>query len=281
MARIRSIKPAFFTSEDISDVTIPARLLFIGLWTEADKLGRLECRPKQLKARLFPHDVIRVEPLLEELESCGLIQVYHDEDDLHSFIAIPTWERHQRVHPKEPDSDIPTPPVFKKPGKKPASPEKPGSIPSGPVGREGKGMEGDLGREGNGAAATPPRSAQVLSPLDYAKLQRHNAYVGARLRVPHKLHGDFVAALGGMEPDAALRGWYATVDAEIEASGEAIVPDVWKWLDARFRPWAASVAVPVVRAADTVAAAARKAEAARQNALNEAREAQWLARQEK
>jgi len=89
----------------------------------------------------------------------------------------------------------------------------------------------------------PPRSAQILSSADYVRLQKHNAYVGARLRVPHKLHGDFVAALGGQEPDTVLRGWYATVDAEIEGSGEAIVPDVWKWLDARFKAWAVSTAV--------------------------------------
>jgi hypothetical protein len=78
----------------------------------------------------------------------------------------------------------------------------------------------------------------MLSPKDYARLLQHNAYVGARLRVPTKLHGDFLAALGGLDPDGRLRGWYANVDAEIEASGEAIVPDVWKWLDRRFRLWA-------------------------------------------
>lgn len=45
-------------------------------------------------------------------------------------------------------------------------------------------------------------------------------------------------ALGGTNPDAALRAWYAGIDAEIELSGEAIIPDIWKWLEARFKPWA-------------------------------------------
>ena len=95
-----------------------------------------------------------------------------------------------------------------------------------------------------GAIGSPsPRGGSVMSPADYAKLQRFNAYVGARLRVPHKLHGDFCAALGGENPDSALRTWYAEVDAEIEASREAIVPDVWKWLEARFKPWASQHAV--------------------------------------
>jgi len=78
----------------------------------------------------------------------------------------------------------------------------------------------------------------VMSPSDYARLQKHNAYVGVRLRVPHKLHGDFVAALGGQDTDSRVRGWYASVDAEIDVSGEPITPDVWKWLDRRFKGWA-------------------------------------------
>ena len=77
-----------------------------------------------------------------------------------------------------------------------------------------------------------------MSPIEFEKLQRFNAYVGARLRVPPKLPGDFVAALGGDEPDAVLRRWYAEIDAELEQTREGIVPDVWKWLEARFKPWA-------------------------------------------
>jgi 5-methylcytosine-specific restriction endonuclease McrA len=90
---------------------------------------------------------------------------------------------------------------------------------------------------------TPPknggdvRGGSVVSPLEFEKLQRYNAFVGARLRVPHKLHSDFVAALGGDEPDAVLRRWYADVDAEIEQTKEGIAPDIWKWLEARFKQW--------------------------------------------
>jgi len=98
------------------------------------------------------------------------------------------------------------------------------------------------------SAPAAHRGGLLLSPNDLERLHRYNAYVGARLRVPTKLHGDFMAALGGQDSDARLRGWYAEVDAEIEASGEAIVPDVWKWLEARFRPWALDRATAEVRA---------------------------------
>ena len=39
VARIRTIKPDFFTSEDIVVLTPWARLLYIALWCEADREG--------------------------------------------------------------------------------------------------------------------------------------------------------------------------------------------------------------------------------------------------
>ena len=47
MARSRNIKPSFFMNEDIIELPYEARLLFIGLWTLADREGRLENRPKK------------------------------------------------------------------------------------------------------------------------------------------------------------------------------------------------------------------------------------------
>ena len=62
MARIRTIKPAFFTSEDICKVQPLGRLLFQGLWIEADREGYLADSPFQSEvitgeaafARAFP-----------------------------------------------------------------------------------------------------------------------------------------------------------------------------------------------------------------------------------
>lgn len=85
-------------------------------------------------------------------------------------------------------------------------------------------------------------SGVILSSKEFEKQKRYNAYIGARLRIPHKLHGDFVAALGGESPDKTLRAWYATVDEEIERTREAIVPDVWKFMERRFKAWATTQA---------------------------------------
>lgn len=100
--------------------------------------------------------------------------------------------------------------------------------------------EADTDPPAQNAGGARVRGGQIMSPAEYERLKAFNAYVGERLRVPHKLHGDFVAELGGPEPDTALRAFYAVVDEEISISGESINPNVWKWLNARFQPWKAS-----------------------------------------
>ena len=61
MARARNIKPSFFTNEDLVELPFEDRLLFIGLWTLADREGRLEDRPKRIKMAVFPADNVDVD----------------------------------------------------------------------------------------------------------------------------------------------------------------------------------------------------------------------------
>jgi len=107
MARARLIKPGFFSNEDLCDLPAFARLLFAGLWTIADKKGRLDDRPKRIKAELFPYDNVKVPALLDALESKGFIQRYRIEDA--HFIQIVNWDKHQHPHIKEPESVVPGP----------------------------------------------------------------------------------------------------------------------------------------------------------------------------
>ena len=44
MARSRNIKPGFFSNEHLAELDFATRLLFIGMWTEADREGRRELR---------------------------------------------------------------------------------------------------------------------------------------------------------------------------------------------------------------------------------------------
>lgn len=107
MARIRSLKPGFFTNEHLAELSFAHRLCFAGLWTLADRSGRLEDRPKRIKAALFPYDDIDVEQLLNGLSEKDFILRY-DADGVPA-IAIPTFERHQRPKKDEHASALPAP----------------------------------------------------------------------------------------------------------------------------------------------------------------------------
>ncbi|CAI8831880.1 DnaT domain-containing protein [Pseudomonas sp. IT-P2] len=105
MARSRNIKPGFFSNEHLAEVDFATRLLFIGMWTEADREGRLEDRPRRLKMALFPADNVDIEKMLADLDHLGFITRY----TVGSFkaIQIVNWSKHQNPHVKEAKSVIP------------------------------------------------------------------------------------------------------------------------------------------------------------------------------
>src|SRR5687768_4523414 len=75
VARIRTIKPEFFLHEGLAELSPLHRLLFIGLWTLADKRGVLEDRPRKIKAALFPWEsACDVDAMLWDLAEAGLIR---------------------------------------------------------------------------------------------------------------------------------------------------------------------------------------------------------------
>lgn len=105
MPRARNIKPGFFTNDKITEMSMAARLLFIGLWTIADREGRLEDRPKKIKIDIFPVDDINVDALLNELDRQGFIVRYQVEDL--RCIQIVNFTKHQNPHKNEVASEIP------------------------------------------------------------------------------------------------------------------------------------------------------------------------------
>lgn len=107
MARIRTIKPDFFTNEQVASLPFHWRLLFVGLWTQADREGRLEDRPLRLKAELFAYDDLDVKDGLESLHRVGLISRY--EANGIKVIMITNFVKHQRPHPREEASALPAP----------------------------------------------------------------------------------------------------------------------------------------------------------------------------
>jgi len=104
---MRIVKPRFFTDEEIADLAPLTRLLFIGLWTIADRKGRLEDRPKRIKAEIMPYDNHNIDTALTHLHDAGFITRY--EVDRKKYIQINTFEKHQHCHIKESESTIPAP----------------------------------------------------------------------------------------------------------------------------------------------------------------------------
>lgn len=107
MARARNIKPGFFTNDVLAEVPPVGRLLFIGLWTIADREGRLEDRPRKIKAEVLPYDDCHIGELLDALAARGFIQRY--EVDGNRYIQVLNFKKHQNPHMKEAGSTIPAP----------------------------------------------------------------------------------------------------------------------------------------------------------------------------
>ena len=98
MARIRSIKPEFWTSEQVVSCTLTARLLFIGIWTFCDDNGIHPASVTRLKLQIFPADSISnadLQGLINELVQAGLLTEYLSGND--RYWQVTGWSKHQRI----------------------------------------------------------------------------------------------------------------------------------------------------------------------------------------
>lgn len=105
--RARNLKPAFFKNELLAEVAPLGRLLFAGLWCAADREGRLEDRPRKLKAEILPYDDCNVDELLGELDQRGFILRYDVGGT--RYVQVVNFARHQNPHKAERPSIIPAP----------------------------------------------------------------------------------------------------------------------------------------------------------------------------
>lgn len=102
--RARNIKPGFFLNCELAELDFASRILFIGLWCYADREGRFEWKPKQIKATVFPYDSVNIEKLLCNLMSLHFI-TRHDTTGY-----VEHFKKHQNPHPHEAKSALPEKP---------------------------------------------------------------------------------------------------------------------------------------------------------------------------
>jgi hypothetical protein len=140
MSRIRSIKPEFWSSEQVMNCEPITRLFFIGLWNFCDDKGRHPAAERQLKALVFPGDnmtVATIRGMLAELSENGLIELYVVDNK--EYIQVTGW-KHQKIDkPQLPKFPSPSPTI-----RRPFADHSPNGIendPNGIDGREGRGRD--------------------------------------------------------------------------------------------------------------------------------------------
>ncbi|WP_156410365.1 hypothetical protein [Bosea sp. Root381] len=172
-----------------------ARLLIIGIWTEAWDDGVFEWKPLTLKARIFPVDAVNVADLLAELAGLGFVQQF---DAGKPYGAIRNFQKYQR--PKKPNSSGALPDSLR---------EYVGSVPnqSGTDGENPPQMEDGGGREGgkgNEDTGKPASSSAGLPEIDLEEAERRCTEAAGSDRL-----GDFapireIILSGGIDLDEVL-----------------------------------------------------------------------------
>lgn len=172
MARIRTIKPSFFESEDVAALPFRARLLWIGLWTQCDDAGRTKDNVRLIKARIWPLDPVNLADIEEDLTTLadhGRIVRY--EVDGRRYLEVVNFGDHQTINRPTP-SKLPAPPSTGNGSYPQVSTH--GALTEDSH-QEGKGKEGKgRGRENVSAHGTPDSARQPERPPPRCPKHLHN-----------------------------------------------------------------------------------------------------------
>lgn len=104
MARIRTVKPEYFRHELLQDLEseypeLKPMLVFEGLWTQCDKNGVFEYKPRQLKLDILPFVQYDMGASLVLLREAKMISLMVHGEKVYGF--IPSFKIHQRISGKE------------------------------------------------------------------------------------------------------------------------------------------------------------------------------------
>jgi hypothetical protein len=223
MARIRTIKPEYWTDDTITECSLSARLLFIGIWNFADDAGNLDRSAKQIKARVFPVDNVDCEALIQELLTHELLIEYSVSGK--KYLHIPGFADHQVIN-------RPSKPVV--PGYE-ESLRTHGVLTEHSVtthsGREGKGREVSDG-VGAKAPTAPkkPKRPKTPIPEDFTLTPQLTEYAKARLP-----DVDPVALFESFKGKATAKGWaYADWSQALQEFIRNCAPNSGHWASGQY-----------------------------------------------
>lgn len=185
MARIRSIKPEFWVSEQIAECSTNARLTFIGLLNFCDDRGVHPAKPKTLKAELFPLDdcsSANVADWMGELIGVGLVAVFVTAGE--TYWHVTGWDKHQKIDRPSFKYPEPPPPKSTSPQRDMFDEESSSARRAPPPGVDRSGVEGS-GKESDSPQArvtpSPPRrQAKTPLPVDFSISDRVKAWAASK-----------------------------------------------------------------------------------------------------
>lgn len=159
-------------SPQVMNLSRDARLLFIGLITQADDEGRGTADPRRIKASIFGGDDVtanEVAKWLRELVSQRLVVEYSSNE--HGLLyELPTWRAHQKI-------DRPKPSTYPAPTSKSTSDlrlvDDDSSSARRSIAQPARGSEGSEGSEGSLGSDRTDRTprAREAEHGDFLKLQ--------------------------------------------------------------------------------------------------------------
>ena len=232
MARIRTIKPEFWASEQVMDCKPITRLLFIGLWNFVDDFGRAPVAPRTIKAQVMPGDSCSgsdIQDMLNELSAVGLIRFYTADEKM--FFEITGWSKHQKIDnpskykvcpaPSDDQSQIVAIP----------------SEESKQIGLEGRGKEEEKKKDPC-AVVKPTRTDEKFEEF-WKSLPKRD---GANPKEPARRLFE-AAVKSGDDPEAIIAGARQCARAESKNAGTPYIPQAVKWLrDKRWRDYGQQIA---------------------------------------
>lgn len=159
MARRRMIDPNIWQSEDFAELSLLAKLVFIGMFSNADDEGRGKAKAAYLKSIIFPYDdglrVADIEKSLSEIAAKMSVTLY--DHDGKQYYLFNSWSKWQRVDKPQP-SKIPLPESF--PTDSGITPE---SFPTDSVLKEKKRKESNICIVDTDAKASSPTKKELDS----------------------------------------------------------------------------------------------------------------------
>jgi len=237
VARIRTIKPEFFTSPSVAKLDYAERLFFQALWCAADDFGVGETNLNALLGLAFPDSDEITAPILRRF--CANVArhlrvTFYTVRGRH-YYAIETWEEHQKIEkrperrkyptPDDPDA-MPDQRIYDGADSAPVMPRKSGADSRGSgagTGEQGNRGTGEQGKGNDGTtdvvpSAPRPRNRRRVAedympaPAVIEAIKDETGATSEQLRYQHRKFIDHWLKTGKpmADWDACWRNWMRT-----------------------------------------------------------------------